>query len=281
MNKALDINVVEERVIKLCVENITVSFSSAKGHDVLALKNLSLCVYDKEFLALIGPSGCGKSTVLNVMAGLFSPDTGNITIDGEDVNSINSKIGYISQMDTLLPWRTVIENVALGLELKKIPKKNRFELASDLISQMGLNGFENSYPHELSGGMRKRVMIARILAIDPEVLFMDEPFGPLDAFTKAVLQDDILRIWEKTKKTIIYVTHDLSEAITLADRILLIGARPGEVIAEYPILLPRPRKTMEIKFNTAFIKTEEDIWKRLEKEIVKAREGAENERKVH
>jgi len=270
----------DERAIKLALKNISVSFLSTNGHRVLAVNDISLDVREKEFVALIGPSGCGKSTLLNVMAGLVTPESGQVLIDGEETQGVSRKIGYMSQIDSLLPWATVIDNVALGLEIRKVPKKKRLAMAAELITRTGLAGFEYSYPHELSGGMKKRVTITRVLAIDPEILFMDEPFGPLDAFTKEMLQDDILRIWDETKKTVVYVTHDLGEAITLADRVVLISSRPGEVKAEYEINLPRPRNVMDIKFDHSFVDIERTIWMDLKEEVVKAKEGQEYVSKI-
>jgi NitT/TauT family transport system ATP-binding protein len=246
------------------LRDVKISFSSVDAPPVLAVEQLSLKVHEHEFLALIGPSGCGKSTTLNAMAGLIPVDSGEIFFSGNPVRGVNERVGYISQADNLLPWKSVLDNIALGLELRGVSKKLRHEKARDLIHSMGLSGFETNYPHELSGGMKKRVTIARVLAIEPEVLFMDEPFGPLDAFTKEKLQDDIMDIWESSNQTIVYVTHDLTEAITLADRVVLITGRPGKVRGIYPIPLPRPRRVMNIKFDDAFVALEKTIWAELE-----------------
>lgn len=256
------------------VKDLSISFSFvAGGPRVPAVENMNLSVREHEFVALIGPSGCGKTTTLNAMAGLISPDSGRILLQGAPVTGVNSRVGYISQADNLLPWRTVLDNVALGLELRRVPRRRRQEAARELIVRMGLEGFEKSYPHELSGGMQKRVSIARVLAIDPAVLFMDEPFGPLDMFTKEKLQDDLLSIWEGSGKTIVYVTHDLTEAISLADRVVLVSARPGRVRAEYPIHLPRPRRVMDVKFSPEVVDLEKAIWADLRHELARAEEG--------
>ena len=268
----------ENKNYKLEAKNISVEFQSSNGRNISAVEDVSLQVKEHEFVALIGPSGCGKSTILNAVAGIVPVSHGQFLIDGEEYKGVNFNIGYVSQMDTLLPWKTVIDNVALGLELRKVAKQERYEKAKRLIVQMGLEGFEESYPYELSGGMKKRVTIARILAIDPKILFMDEPFGPLDAFTKEKLQTDILKIWGDTRQTIVYVTHDLTEAITLADRVLLISARPAVVKKEYDINLPRPRKVMDIKFDENFIKLEKEIWTDLREEIWKSGQGADYEK---
>jgi NitT/TauT family transport system ATP-binding protein len=262
---------------KLEVKDLSISFTSKTGNQVLAVDKVSLSIQKHDFVALIGPSGCGKTTILNAMAGLVRPDSGAIFSDGEEVLGVNKKIGYISQIDSLLPWTNVINNIALGLELRGVKKSIRYQEARRLIEMIGLTGFEKSYPHELSGGMKKRVTIASVLAIDPDILFMDEPFGPLDAFTKALLQDDILKIWQESNKTIVYVTHDLQEAISLADRVILVGARPAQIRGDYRIDLPRPRNLMEIKFDPKFIDLERIIWNDLREEIEKTRGDLDDE----
>ena len=181
--------------------------------------------------------------------------------------------GFVSQRDTLLPWRTVLDNVALAMELRGVGKKARRERARALMEQMGLQGFEGSYPRELSGGMRKRAAIARVLAVSPAVLMMDEPFAPLDALTRQKLQNEILQLWEDSGCTILYVTHDLTEAITLADRVVLMSARPGRVVGEYPIDLPRPRRVMDVKFSPRFVELEETVWRDLERELRQGEAG--------
>ena len=225
------------------LKEVTVSFAFPDGRPaLLALNQVNLSVAQGELVALVGPSGCGKTTALNVLAGQVVPTSGQVRLAGEPVQGILPSVGYISQADTLLPWRTVLDNVALAMELRGVPKSQRQETARALMKNMGLEGFEQSYPRELSGGMKKRAAIARVLAVDPAILMMDEPFAPLDAFTRQRLQDDILSLWENTGCTILYVTHDLTEAITLADRVVLMSARPGRVVREYPIDLPRPRR---------------------------------------
>ncbi|MEG2001099.1 MAG: ABC transporter ATP-binding protein [Evtepia sp.] len=252
----------------IALKQLKISFTSVQGKRLLAVDDMNLTIYEHEFVALIGPSGCGKTTTLNAMAGLVKPDSGTMTLRGQTISGVNEEVGYISQADTLLPWRTVLDNVALGLELRGISKKVRHEKARSLLAQMGLSEFEHSYPHELSGGMKKRVTIARVLAVDPALLFMDEPFGPLDAFTKERLQDDILSIWEQSNQTIVYVTHDLTEAIAMADRVVLISGRPGHVVREYPVSLKRPRRVMEVKFEADFVALERLLWTDLNREVV-------------
>lgn len=258
---------------KISVRNVNNFFKSAQGKITIVLRDVNLEICDHEFVAIVGPSGCGKSTLLNMMAGLIKPDNGEVLFDGSPVERVNSKVGYISQADALMPWRTVIENIELGLEIKRVPRKERRSIAGDLIGRVGLGGFEASYPRELSGGMRKRVDIMRILALEPEVLLMDEPFGPLDVFTREMLQDDILRIWQETKKTIVFVTHDLAEAITLADRVILMTARPSTIKADYHIPLARPRSAIDIRFAPQFIKLHKLIWNDLRDEVCRAKGG--------
>lgn len=227
-------------------------------------------VIDHEFLSIVGPSGCGKSSLLNILSGLIQPVSGQVTLDGEPLTGISPKIGYISQTDSLLPWRTVLGNVEFGLELKGTPRKKRRETARELISRAGLAGFEKSYPYELSGGMKKRVDIIRVLAVDPEIVLMDEPFGALDVFTKEKLQEYILDIWRKTRKTIVFVTHDLAEAVTMADRVVLMTARPSTIKAEYRIPLERPRTPLEVRFNPTFVELNKMIWGDLREEVIRS-----------
>lgn len=250
------------------LHNVSVRFPLPKQRRVLtALDHFSLSVQQGELVALVGPSGCGKTTALNVLAGQVAPAEGAVTLAGQPVQGVLPSMGYISQADTLLPWRTVLDNVALAMELRGVPKARRREKARALLARVGLSGFEHSYPRELSGGMKKRAAIARVLAIDPAILMMDEPFAPLDALTRQKLQDDILSIWEATGCTILYVTHDLTEAITLADRVVLLSARPGRVVREYPIDLPRPRRVMDVKFSPRFVALEQALWQDLETQL--------------
>ncbi len=256
------------------LNDVTVSFQSPDGSRMTALRDMSLSVEQGELVALVGPSGCGKSTALNVLAGQVRPVSGQVRLAGEPVKGVSPSVGYISQADTLLPWRTVLDNVALAMELRGVEKRERREAARGLMARMGLSGFEDNYPRELSGGMKKRAAIARVLAVDPAILMMDEPFGPLDALTKEKLQDEILALWESTGCTILYVTHDLTEAITLADRVVLMSARPGRVVREYPIDLPRPRRVMDVKFSPRFVELERAIWQDLQGELHRE-EGAQ------
>lgn len=261
----------DDQETRYCVRAVSHTFSSGSQSEISVLNNVSFDVTSHEFLSIAGPSGCGKSTLLNIMSGLLVPTLGSVLLDGEILHGISKKIGYVSQMDSLLPWRTVLDNVTFGLEFRNIKKKEARAVAMHLIAESGLSGFENNYPHELSGGMKKRVDIIRVLAIDPEVIIMDEPFAALDVFTRELMQEYILNIWKKTRKAIIFVTHDLTEAITLADRIVLMSARPSTIKAQYDITLPRPRSALEIRYNSTFIDLHRLIWRDLKVEVERSR----------
>ncbi|HPR41213.1 MAG TPA: ABC transporter ATP-binding protein [Candidatus Methanofastidiosa archaeon] len=222
---------------KLRIKDLEKTFISEKKSKVTAVRDMNFTVKDKEFLCIVGPSGCGKTTLLRIIAGLEKPTSG--TMEWEDGS--DHKIGFVFQDDALLPWRTAYNNIALGLELSKMPKDEIKKKVSELIEFMGLKGFENSYPKELSGGMQKRVAISRALVIEPELLLMDEPFVSLDAQTRNVLQRELIKVWEKRQNTIIFITHNVDEAVYLADRVLILTARPTMVNAEVIIDLPRPR----------------------------------------
>jgi NitT/TauT family transport system ATP-binding protein len=239
-----------------------------------ALRDVNLTVKRGEFLTFIGPSGCGKSTVLNMLAGLLRPTSGNVRYHDKEVQGINTAVGYITQDDNLLPWRTLIDNVSLSLELRGMGKKQRYEIARQYIDQVGLTGFEQYYPHELSGGMRKRGSIIRTLVSDPDTILMDEPFGPLDAQTRVILQDELLRIWQGSGKTVVFVTHDLVEAIALSDRIAIFTSAPGEIKAIHEVNIPRPRDVFHIHSAPEFREIYDMIWVELREEILKARETA-------
>lgn len=231
---------------KISVENISKTFfirqsKAKKLEKFVALQDLSLNVRESEFVTIVGPSGCGKSTFLDIAAGLTSPNSGKIFIDGKEVKGPSLNRGIVLQGYALFPWRTVRKNVEFGLEVQHIPERKRHEISQRFIELVDLKGFENRYPYELSGGMKQRVAIARALAYDPEVLLMDEPFAALDAQTREVLQDELLRIWGETQKTIIFVTHSIDEAIYLADRVVVLSTNPGMLKEIVDIRLRRPR----------------------------------------
>ena len=232
---------------KLVIENVSKVYEF-NGNRVEALKNINLEIEENEFFTVMGPSGCGKTTLLRIIAGLENPTTGRVLLDGREVKGPGADRGVVFQQYTLMPWRTVLKNVTFGLELKGIPKKEREEIAKKFIEMVGLKGFENAYPHQLSGGMQQRVAIARTLANDPEVVLMDEPFAALDAQTRAILQNELLKIWEKDKKTVFFVTHSIDEAIYLSDRVAIMTARPGRIKEIIKIDLERPRDKNSVEF---------------------------------
>ena len=240
-----------------------------RGREVVALDELSLEIADGEFVAFVGPSGCGKSTLLNMIAGILEPTSGAIEHDGVPVKGPNRAVGYMTQTDGLLPWRTAEDNVMLPLLLRGTARAEARERCDALLSTVNLTGFGKHFPNELSGGMRKRVALAQVLAYDPGTLLMDEPFGALDAQLKLVMQKELLDIWDRTRKTVIFVTHDLAEAIALADRVIVFTGRPGRVKLEEHISLPRPRDVFKDRFTPGFQQTYERIWEALEPEIKK------------
>jgi ABC-type nitrate/sulfonate/bicarbonate transport system ATPase subunit len=237
---------------KLVIRDLSVVFTRRRGGTVVALEALSLDVRDEEFVSIVGPSGCGKSTLLRIVAGLIRPSAGQVLVDARPVEGPGADRGMVFQSYTLFPWLTVQGNVEFGLRLRGLPADVRAQIARRYIDLVGLAGTEPAYPKELSGGMQQRVAIARALANDPSILLMDEPFGALDAQTRAIMQELLLRVWEQTHKTVLFVTHDIDEAILLSDRIYVMTARPGRIKAEVPVALPRPRE-VEVMDTPAFI----------------------------
>ena len=250
----------------LSIEGVSKEYL-ARGKRVVALESIDLDVAESEFVTIVGPSGCGKSTMLNLIVGLLRSSSGRITFRGEPIDGICTKIGYVTQKDNLLPWRTLIQNVELSLEIRGVEKTERRRRAEDLIHRVGLGGFEEHYPHELSGGMRQRANIIRTLIYDPELILMDEPFGPLDAQTRIVLQDQLLKLWAATRKTIVFITHDLIEAITLADRVVLMSSRPGRIKSIENVSIPRPRDVFKIHESPEFRAVYERLWQQLRPEV--------------
>jgi NitT/TauT family transport system ATP-binding protein len=238
-----------------------------RGKHVVALDGIHLDVSEGEFVTIVGPSGCGKSTLLNLIVGLLRSSSGRITFRGERIDGICTKIGYVTQRDNLLPWRTLSENVEIALEIRGIDAGARRNKAHELIERVGLGGFEEHYPHELSGGMRQRANIIRTLIYDPELILMDEPFGPLDAQTRIVLQDQLLKLWSASKKTILFITHDLIEAIALADRVVLMSSRPGRIKSIENVTIARPRDVFRIHESAEFRETYERLWEELRPEV--------------
>jgi NitT/TauT family transport system ATP-binding protein len=233
---------------KLGIHDLTQSFAKDDGSDLCVLDKISFDVEDKEFVCILGSSGCGKTTLMRLIAGLDTAVSGSIVIDGEEMKGTNPKVGMVFQEYSLFPWRSVIDNIAFGLEMRGIPQDERYRIAERYLNLVNLAQFRTSYPSELSGGMRQRVAVARALALDPSVLLMDEPFGALDAQTRNMLQQELLDIWEATKKTILFITHSVDEAVYLSDRIIVLTPRPGRICRIFTIGLPRPRDRTSVEF---------------------------------
>ncbi len=246
--------------------SINLTFRPPNRGPVRALQDFALDVGEGEFLSIVGPSGCGKSSFLSVLLGLIKPDSGDLTLRGKPVTGPGNDRAMVFQDFGLLPWRTIQHNVELGLELKGVPKRPRHETSQRFIEMVGLRGFEGHYPHELSGGMKQRVGLARALATDPDVLLMDEPFAALDAQTRDLMQVELLRIWQEARKTVLFVTHQIEEAIYLSDRVMVMTARPGRAKRTFMIPLPRPRD-YEMRTTPAFNDLKLAIWNELKDEI--------------
>lgn len=254
---------------RLVAQNIGVTFKNYRtGEQTVALENINLEILDNEFVCVVGPSGCGKTTFLNVVAGLLKPTSGELYINGQIVNGPGKDRAMVFQSASLLPWRTVMGNVIYGAEMHRNLTKDVRERAQYFIELVGLKGFENHHPHELSGGMQQRVNLARALTIDPALLLLDEPFAALDAQTREFMQFELLRIWNDTKKTMLFITHQIDEAVFLSDRIFVFGSRPGHVAEEIRVDIPRPR-TNDMKRDPSFLKIVDDIWKIVEREASK------------
>jgi sulfonate transport system ATP-binding protein len=237
------------------------------GREVSAIAGVSFEVGDGEFVALVGPSGCGKSTILNMIGGLIAPTAGTVAIDGRPVAGVPRGVGYVFQKDTVFPWRTVARNIALGLEYRGVAGDERARRVREAVGLAGLDGFEDAFPATLSGGMRQRVALMRTLVVDPEILLMDEPFGALDTHTKINLHGELLRLWEGRRQTVVFVTHDLSEAITLADRVVVMTRRPGRIKLIHRVALPRPRDVIKLRATEEYAHEYGEIWNVLGEEF--------------
>ncbi|MEP9379903.1 ABC transporter ATP-binding protein [Aquabacter sp. CN5-332] len=247
----------------LHIDGVLKRFGGNNGMEIDAIARTDLHIQRGEFVTIVGPSGCGKSTLLNLISGLSPPSEGSIWVDGREVIGINRQIGYITQRDNLFPWRTLRDNVAFPLELAGVPAAARRREADKWIARVGLAGFEDAFPHQLSGGMRQRGNIIRTLIYEPEIILMDEPFGPLDAQTRLSLQSLLLSIWETQRSTVLFVTHDLAEAIGLADRVILMSARPGRIARNDPVEIPRPRDIFFLHDQPEFRRLYDLIWNEL------------------
>jgi NitT/TauT family transport system ATP-binding protein len=252
------------------LRNVTKKFATSDGGTYTAIQDLSLTVEDGQFCAVVGPTGCGKSTTLTLISGLERPSRGEAFVHGEQVDGIDTGTGFVFQQDAVFPWKTVLDNVSAGPSYRGQSRAEAATLARDWLRRVGLSGFEDRYPHQLSGGMRKRVALAQSLINQPRVLLMDEPFSALDVQTRAIMSTELLHLWDQTKPAVVFVTHDLEEAIALADKVVVLTAGPGTVKAEFEIDLPRPRVVQEIRFDPRFTRLYEQIWDALRTEVAEA-----------
>jgi NitT/TauT family transport system ATP-binding protein len=253
------------------LSSMAIAFGLKGGGRYTAVEAIDLSVEPGEFVAIVGPTGCGKSTLLNASAGLLKPVAGRVEIFGGALNGLNARAGYLFQQDALMPWKTALDNVAVALEPKGVPKRDAEVRARDWLRRVGLSAFADRYPYMLSGGQRKRVALAQMLIRDPEILLMDEPFGPLDAQTRQIMGNLLLDLWAANRKAVLFVTHDLEEAIALADRVVVMSAGPAAgIIGEFPVTLPRPRDIAEVRLEPAFHQIHKDIWSKLRTEVQKA-----------
>ncbi|WP_431285726.1 ABC transporter ATP-binding protein [Humitalea sp. 24SJ18S-53] len=249
---------------KIAVEGLDIAFTGLDGSEILVLDRLDLRVEPGEFVAIVGPSGCGKSTLLRVISGLLPPSGGRVLVDGVKVTAPPPGVGFMFQRDTLMPWATVFDNIAVGAELAGRSKADIARRVPDLIGFLRLTGFEKHRPHQLSGGMRQRVALGRLLAYEPDLYLMDEPFGALDSQTKAVMGRELLRVWSTHRRSVVFVTHDIEEAVTLADRVIVLSTRPGRIRLDLPITLPRPREGRALRGDPVFSQLCGAVWDALD-----------------
>jgi NitT/TauT family transport system ATP-binding protein len=257
----------------VALTDVTVAFRLADRSLFTAVQHASLDIAAGEFVAIVGPTGCGKSTLLNVAAGLIAPAAGTVAIGGHRLDGINRQAGYLFQSDALFPWKTALDNVAIGLEVAGVSSEEARGRAAQWLTRVGLGSFGGRYPHMLSGGQRKRVGLAQVLIRDPQILLMDEPFGPLDAQTRQIMGNLLLDLWSAARKAVIFITHDLEEAIALSDRVVIMSAGPAaRIIGDWKVPLPRPRDIAEIKLERGFHELHREIWQSLKAEVIKGYE---------
>lgn len=250
---------------------LTKRFLTPKGEPFTAIRDVTFTVEPGEFCAIVGPTGCGKSTTLGQVSGLERPSAGSVRVGDQEVRGITEGVSFMFQSDALFPWKTVLGNVMVGPTLSGTPRKDAIALARDWLRRVGLAGFEDRYPHQLSGGMRKRVAMAAALINEPTILLMDEPFGALDVQTKAIMQTELLGLWEQQRPSVLFITHDLDEAVALADRVLIMTSSPGSIKHSYDIDLPRPRgEVQEIRHTQRFVELQQQIWTSLKDEVLQA-----------
>ena len=259
------------------LQSVTCTFSARAGNtQYSAVEQVNLAIAEGEFVAVVGPTGCGKSTLLNVAAGLLAPTRGSVAVFGETLRGLNARAGYLFQNEALMPWRTALQNVTAGLEFHDVRAAQARSRAADWLKRVGLGAFGDRYPHMLSGGQRKRVGLAQVLIRDPKILLMDEPFGPLDAQTRQIMGNLLLDLWSGDRKAVLFVTHDLEEAIALSDRVVIMSAGPAaRIIGNWNVPLARPRDIAEIKLDHAFHELHRDIWHTLKAEVIKGYEHTE------
>jgi NitT/TauT family transport system ATP-binding protein len=258
------------------LERVTKAFTAPSGSRYTAVEGVTLDISDGVFLSVVGPSGCGKSTLLNLVAGLTTPTSGAVEIYGKHLSGLNRRASYMFQQDALLPWKTVLDNVILGLSFGRKGRKEAQEIGREWISRVGLDGFADCYPHQLSGGMRKRVAMAQSWIVDPDMLLMDEPFSALDIHTRLRMESELLQLWSDSRKTVLFVTHDLEEAIALSDEVAVLSAGPGSrLVNRYEVNLPRPRDLIDIRTQPEFISLYRHIWTDLRKEVLKSYEPSQ------
>jgi NitT/TauT family transport system ATP-binding protein len=256
----------------LALEGITCTFPPAGRREApyTALQEASLQVCKGEFLAIVGPTGCGKSTLLNVAAGLIAPTSGRVLVEGAPLAGLNKDAGYLFQSDALMPWRSALDNVAAGLQFRGVGREETVRRAEEWLERVGLKGFGNRYPHQLSGGMRKRVALAQTLILDPRIILMDEPFSALDVQTRQLMENELLELWASDRKSVVFITHDLEEAISLSDRVMVFSAGPSaRPIGEFVIDLARPRDVAEVRMTKRFLELHQKIWELLKAEVLK------------
>ncbi len=253
-------------------ENVTCTFAARGegGRSYTAVKDVNLSVAAGEFVSIVGPTGCGKSTLLNVAAGLLKPSSGTVRVFGEPLAGINRRAGYMFQAEALMPWRSTLANVTAGLEFRGVAAAEARSRAGEWLARVGLEGFGDRYPHQLSGGMRKRTSLAQMLILDPQIMLMDEPFSALDIQTRQMMENELLELWSQDRKSVIFITHDLEEAISLSDRVVVLSAGPAtHPIGEFAIDLPRPRDVSEIRLSPRFLEVHDRIWHSMKEEVLK------------
>ncbi len=271
INAAAGVNAVQPQDAVVALAHVDIAYRLADGGTYVAVEDASLSLRAHEFVAIVGPTGCGKSTLLNAAAGLLKPAAGTVHIFGSPLTGLNAKAGYLFQQDALMPWKTARDNVAIALEVAGTPRAQALEAAQAWLARVGLGNFGDRYPHQLSGGQKKRVGLAQVLIRDPKILLMDEPFGPLDAQTRQIMGNLLLDLWSRDRKAVMFVTHDLEEAIALADRVIIMSAGPrARIIGDHPIGISRPRDASDVRLDPQFHEIHRAIWNQLKAEVIKA-----------